>query len=349
MSIVNADAIKRVCVFRALQIGDMLCAVPALRALRTALPQARITLVGLPWARDFVSRFHRYIDDFICFPGAVGLPEQNPAAPAAAETFYRCMTDGEFDLALQMHGDGRLSNEIVARFGARLAVGFCPSETGCLSEGRFIPYPVGDPEIRRLLRLISFLGLPLCGEELEFPITTEEQQRAEQLLQEHGLRRHAYVCIHPGARAAARRWFPERFAAVADNLAKRGLRVVLSGSADELELTRRVAKTMCSPSLNVVGVLTLGEMAALFAAARLLICNDTGVSHMAAALHVPSVVVFTGSSPQRWAPLDSVRHRVVSVSVPCRPCTHTECPIGHSCADGVTGGAVIRESNFLIG
>ena len=77
-------------IFRALQLGDMLCAVPALRALRCALPTARITLVGLPWAEQFASRFRRYIDAFTSFPGHEAFPEQ-PVQQHQLADFYASM------------------------------------------------------------------------------------------------------------------------------------------------------------------------------------------------------------------------------------------------------------------
>lgn len=338
---------ERIAVFRALQLGDMLCAVPALRALRAARPGARITLIGLPWAGEFARRFQRYIDDFIAFPGAPGLPERI-AEPEALERFYAHARTHDFDLVMQMHGDGRVSNAVVQRVGARVIAGFHPLGAPCPDPEHFLAYPEHQPEVQRLLRLISFIGIRARGEDLEFPIGADEWKELARLRRTYGLRPGQYVCIHPGARAAARRWLPERFAGVADVLAARGWRVVLTGSAHERELTRAVARSMHAAVLDLAGATAVGTLAALLAGARLLVCNDTAVSHMAAALSVPSVVVYTGSSPARWAPLNGDRHRAVFRAVDCRPCAHQVCPIGHPCAAGVTVTEVLAQAEQLI-
>lgn len=125
-----------------------------------------------------------------------------------------------------------------------------------------------------------------------------------------------YVCLHPGASTFERCWSPERFAAVGAGLATRGLQVVLTGSTRERELTQAVGNMMKAGALNLAGRTGLGALAALLNQSRLLVCNDTGVSHLAAALQIPSVVIFIQSDPERWAPLDRECHRVVAPLLP---------------------------------
>lgn len=339
---------RRAVIFRALQLGDLLCAAPALRSLRAALPQAEITLVGLPWARSFAERFSRYIDRFLAFPGYPGLPEQTPR-PEQFPAFFSAARHARFDLALQMHGSGVVTNPLTLLLGARLNAGFFRPGTDCPDERYFLAYPTDEPEVRRLLRLVEFLGVPSQGEALEFPLTPEDYRAFAAIEEIAALQPATYVCVHPGARASSRRWWPERFAAVADALAARGFRIVLTGSAEERRLAHQVAQCMHAPTLNLAGRTNLGALAVLLSQARLLVCNDTGISHLAAALQVPSVVIFSASDPDRWAPLDGERHRAISRPIDCRPCPYPSCPIGHPCAARVTPETVLAQVDALLG
>ncbi|ATQ73143.1 LPS biosynthesis glycosyltransferase [Massilia violaceinigra] len=296
-----------VVIFRALQLGDMLCAVPALRALRAAMPRSRISLVGLPWADQFARRFSAYVDEFIAFPGHEAFPEQ-PARLDQLHDFYASMRARRFDLALQMHGNGQYSNAVVRAFGARAMAGFgaAPGRGDeCL-----IPFPDTGAEPLRLLELATGLGAPACGPQLEFPITAADERELEASGVARGLAPGSYVCIHPGARYADKCWPAKKFAAVADQLAIRPqLKTVLTGSPAEVPLTAAVARLMRRAPVDAAGPLSIGAMAALMSRARLLICNDTGVSHIAAGLRLRSVVIFSKADIRRWAPLDQQLHR----------------------------------------
>lgn len=108
----------KILIIRALMLGDLLCAVPALRAVRARWPLSCVTLLGLPWAKWFASRFHRYIDDFIEFPGFPGLPEIKPDISRIPSLIQRIQNE-HFDLALQMHGSGSVVNPLMMLFGAK--------------------------------------------------------------------------------------------------------------------------------------------------------------------------------------------------------------------------------------
>ena len=318
--------LRRILVFRALQVGDMLCAVPALRALRLAFPTTHITLAGLPWASHFVRRFACYIDEFIAFPGHPQLPEQ-PADVQRYENFLASVSAMDFDLVLQMHGSGEISNAIVARCNARFFAGFvrdaqreAGSAVSGLTRSAFLPYPDHGHEAERLLTLARFVGAASNDASLEFPITSEDLH--ELALREpwcesgtgkpHSLKPHRYVCIHPGARDRAKCWPAEHFARVADCLsAETGLDVVLTGSAAEHDLAEAVIARMHRPAINAACDISLGALAALLRDARLLVCNDTGVSHIAEALRLPSVVIFRRADMARWAPANRQLHSVV--------------------------------------
>jgi ADP-heptose:LPS heptosyltransferase len=341
---------RRIAVFRALQLGDLLCAVPALRALRGAWPRARISLIGLPWARDFVRRMP-YLDDFIEFPGFPGMPERAPDL-TAWPAYVADVRKHDFDLVIQMHGSGVLTNSLVAAMRVPRSAGFfVPGQEGPHPDIA-VPWPEDVPEVRRLLMLAEGLGAAPLGEHLELPILSDEAAAwvalRDELLLEPAEAPHGYICIHPGARLASRRWPPERFAAVGDELAEAGYRIVLTGSAAEAPLTAQVAAGMMADAEDLAGRTALGTLAALVAQAELIVCNDTGISHVAAAMCTPSVVVCCGADAGRWQPLDAERHPVLWHPVSCRPCDFADCPTDHECATAITASAVVREALSLL-
>ncbi len=202
-------------------------------------------------------------------------------------------------------------NPLTVLFGARRCAGFFVPGDYCPDPERFLPWPDRGLELRRLLKLMEFLGAPARGEQLEFPLRAADFELLRATAETRDLEPGGYVCIHPGASVPERRWPAERFAAVGRELAARGLRVVLTGTAAEAGLTSSVARAIGRHCLDLAGRTELGTLGAVVAGARLLVCNDTGVSHVAAALEVPSVVISTGNNPERWSPVAARFHRVL--------------------------------------
>lgn len=321
---------ERIAIFRALQLGDMLCAVPALRALRQAKPAAHIALIGLPWAQSFVTRYAHLVDELIIFPGAIGFPEQMET-DEHLDGFWQDMRARRFDLAIQMHGSGGVANHIVGRMGARANAGFVqPGELK--RDGLFVEWPDTLNEILRYTTLMNALGIDSQNTDLEIPLTDEDLAEYHRLSRVFGLRPDRLVLIHPGAQLPSRRWPAERFAHVASALADDNWQIAITGAASEHMLAADVATAMKGRAINLAGKTSLGGLAALVSNARLVVCNDTGLSHVAAAMKTRSVVIASGSDTRRWAPLDLDRHRVLADYPSCRPCAFRECPYGHPCA-----------------
>jgi ADP-heptose:LPS heptosyltransferase len=296
--------IQRIAILRALQLGDLLCAVPAFRALRAAFPQAHITLIGLSWTKSFQERFAHYIDEVVVFPGYPGLPEQ-PFNRDAFQDFMIRMKKRSYDLVLQMQGNGTIVNSLVMAMNAAYTGGFIPRGSAP-ENGMFVPYPENLHEIQRHLYLLKEMGIPDAGTHLEFPLTTADRDSFRQLqlrCEEYG-----YICVHPGSRASWRQWPPPYFAAMADHLAAQGWKIVLTGSREEKELTLAVKSYMRFPALDTAGEVSLGGMAVLIKKARALVSNCTGVSHIAAATATPSIIISMDGEPQRWAPLNTHLH-----------------------------------------
>ncbi len=225
--------VQHVAIVRALPgFGDLLCVIPAWRALRAALPHAQIALIGLPGMRWVAERFHRYIDEVVALPGFPGLPEQPPAVDQLP-AFFGAMQVRRFGWTIQMHGSGTITNPLTMLLGAQATAGFYVPGHYCPDAERFLPYPTHEHEVRRNLQVIEHIRVPAQGEQSEWPVLDKDRQALHALDAVRDLQPNAYVCIHARASTPARRWLPEQFAVVADALAGYGLQIVLTGVGAE--------------------------------------------------------------------------------------------------------------------
>ncbi len=310
---------RRIAVFRARPPDDLLSSVPALRALRAASPDARITLVGKESADGFVQRFSHYVDDLLVFPCLPGSPIET-TNPSALPAFYAAANARKFDVAIQLHDDGEMANTVVAQLGAQRWAGFMPPHQSPASPGPsgtmapdpwLIPWPVHLPEVLRYTALMQHLGISVNSTELEFPLTNHDYEQARSLLWASGLNARQTVLLHPGSHQASRRWPVERFAQLAGTLAAHGWQIAITGSQEDRPVTSSLRQLMNTFAIDLTGVASGPTLAALIAQCRLVVCNDSGISHMAAAVHTPSVVVASGRDVNCWTPPNRDLHTVL--------------------------------------
>lgn len=303
-----AGGVHKIAIVRALFLGDLLLSAPAWAALRRRYPRAEITLIGLPWAEELIERLPRLIDRLLIFPGFPGISEV-AYDPAHTEAFLAAQRAYGYDLAIQMHGDGTATNGFTQALGARLSVGY--ARPGDSRLGVSLPYKDDQHETERWLALARLLGAPVGNAQADLQIAPEDHARAETLLAP-AAGSGPLVALHLGAKNPDRRWPTAKFAALAAALRTQlGARLVLTGTAAEQPAAAELIRQLSTPILDLTGRTGLGPFAALLSRMDLLATNDTGASHLAAAVGTPSVVLFGPSRPAQFAPLDRWRHRVV--------------------------------------
>ncbi|MCP9947464.1 SDR family NAD(P)-dependent oxidoreductase [Actinomadura madurae] len=279
VAVEGLGAADRALVLRALGLGDLLTAVPALRALRRGMPRARIALAA-PAALAPLARATGAVDGVLPASGLDAPPR--PAGPV--------------DVAVNLHGSGPRSHRLLAGLspGRLLAFACRPSHPGG---------PEWDPaehEVDRWCRLVAAYGFDADPGDLDLPVPAVPSPAP------------GAAVVHPGAAFPARRWPAERFAAVAAALRDGGERVVVTGGPGEAHLARRVVRLAgLDGAADLAGRTPLPELAALVAGARLVVCGDTGVAHLATAFRTPSVLLFGPTPPGRWGPPDRAEHHVL--------------------------------------
>ncbi len=332
------DRIERVVVRGVNWVGDAVMTVPALRELRRLLPRARLTLATRPWAEGIFAGAD-FIDDFL----VTGSSSSRPAAVFREARDWRAR---RFDLAVLF------PNSFAPALVAALAR--VPTRVGYATQGRapLLTHRVAVPEWRGgrhevfyYLHLVVELERQLYGTstvetrepDTELCVTGARLREAEALLLESGARpRRPLVAMCPGStNSRAKRWPAERFAAVADMLTERtGAEVVLVGAAEELEISEEVARHMRARPVLLTGKTDLAQTAAVLKASHLLVTNDTGPAHVAAAVGCPVVVIFGPTNPVTTRPF-STTAEVIRRPPDCAPCMLRDCPIDHRCMTAI--------------
>jgi ADP-heptose:LPS heptosyltransferase len=341
---------RRVAVLRPGRMGDFLCATPALRALRHALPGAEIIFIALPYAEELVAR-SRVLDRFACFPGFPGIAEQFFEARRCT-SFLDAMQRQEFDLAIQLYGSGAYSNPFALLLGARFTAGFVSEGEGPGRLDAAYPWRPGLHEIRRLLEFVEFLGAPARGEQTEFPLWPQDHSAADLLLSEA---RPPLIGVHASAMDQTRQWPAERFAAAANLLQDEiGGTIVAIGGEPQQRDAHKVASLLHGPWLDLSGKTSVAVLGAVIARLNLLLTNDSGPAHLAYALGTPAVTIFGATQPEIWGPLTPAPARLLAHPVPCRPCGAPDCSIGYQCLAGVSaaqaaeaGLDLLRRSRYV--
>ena len=260
---------------RALGLGDLLTAVPALRALRDAYPDHRLVLAA-PAGLAPLAHLGQTVDVVV---------DTAPLAPLSKRL-------AGADLAVNLHGRGPQSHRVLLAATPRRSVVFANADVPESSGGP--AWAEGEHETTRWCRLLEESGIPANPRRLDLPAPAGAPPH-------RGAR--GATLIHPGAASPARRWPPGRFAAVARAEREHGRTVLLTGSAEERPLAEDVARRAGLPRDAVLaGDTDLLGLARLVAASGRLVCGDTGVAHLATALGTPSVVLFGPTSPAEWGP-----------------------------------------------
>jgi len=295
-------------------VGDVVLSLPALRDVRRAFPAARLEVLARPWVGglyaavsevDAVVESRGTLADADAIRGRHDLGLLLPNSFASAFTLWRAGVPQRWGYATDARGP------LLTR-SCRVSA----------SVG-------GQSQVYYYRAMLEGLGLQVSGPpdaSLACPEAWAERGRA--LLGGPG----PWIGINAGAAyGTAKRWPPERFAAAAELVARRsGARVAIVGSAAERPLAEQIAAQLGASARVLCGETTLAELVGVLRELRLLLTNDSGPMHLAAALGTPLVAVFGSTDWTETAPF-SERARIVREQTECAPCRLRECPIDHRC------------------
>ena len=334
-------------------VGDAVMAAPALGELRRIFNTARIVLAARPWVAGLFEG-EPFADELIAVSEGQGLLQK----PWQFISEARRLRREHVDVAVLLPNS--FASALAARAGgARQVVGYA-------TDGRrwLLTRPLAfEADFKQRHQVRYYLNIAAqvegwlsgrTGVNLDarpvLHVNDDMKRRARGLLEAAGIDpARPVIALNPGAtNSRAKRWLPERFAATADRFGQRdGFETVIVGSSGDREVAREVARGMRTTVADLTGRTSVAELKAVLASAALVVSNDTGTAHVAAALGVPTVTVFGPTEHFATRPL-AERATVVRRPVACSPCMLRDCPIDHRCMTGVETDEVYRAAQDML-
>lgn len=330
------DVVRRLLLIKPSSLGDIVHTMPTLAALRERFPQAEVTwLVKRQWAPlvDVIAGV-----DHVCSvsEGVRGWLGRVPALRRAG-----------YDLVVDLQGLFR-SGAMALLSGCSRRVGFATAREGSplFYTQRVAVPPAPMHAVDRYLLVAEALGATRPMEpRFEFIDRSGDRQALDTILSRAGIARHqVWVAMNVSARWETKRWPPQHFAEVADRLAQaHGLAVVLIGGPAERPESLAVTALMRTKAIDLTGQTPVGLLPGLLRRASLLVTNDSGPMHIAAAVRTPVVALFGPTDPVKTGPYGK-GHVVLSHAVECRPCFRRDCarPVPLECLTAVRPDQVVR-------
>ncbi len=304
-------------------VGDCMLMQPMLHRLLQHYPGARIDVLAPPWTEKLLRQFPE-INDVIC----------NPFPHGEFDFFGRRrlgmqLRDALYDKAFVLSNSWKSA---LVPFFANIPVrtGYVGEmRYGLLNDARKLNKKQLPLMVERFVQLAEPPGSEVTPQVSHPQLQISETQR-QQALAKLDLTLDKPVAVFcPGAEyGPAKRWPESYYAELAQLLRSQGYAVWLIGSAKDAQVAEKIVALGNEPCRNLCGSTDLVEAIALLASADLVVSNDSGLMHMAAALNRPMVAIFGSSSPQFTPPL-SDKAQILKIDLPCSPCFQRECPLGH--------------------
>ncbi len=319
--LIDWNTVERVLVIRLRSIGDTVLATPSLIALRRFLPHAQIDILLEDWVAPLLDGFQT-VDNVI----TVGKGASHRFAIA------RRLRQNRYDVVFNLHG-GTTSTFFTRATGARHTVGNANYQYSFLYSHRISSSAdfwkrENTHSAEQQMALLGFSGVPV-SEDIKTKLDLLPSAVAsvyERLTNELGTGAPVFALIHPAAAFATKQWATENFAAVAEHLAAKGIPVIAIAAKAENHILENLQYLSSVPVITF-NDLTLPEITALASKAKLLVGNDSGIAHIAAAVDTPAVVIFGSSNREHWRPWTNAPNEIVYEDFECQPCAGYECKV----------------------